>query len=137
VIELEKVSAGFAVGELTVLQPVGWTTQISGGVVDSRRAESLLDIAELLQFAGPSLVVGSLEGFIDGSLGVELGPSASTEFGEWTVRTGNADGVAVDFYERDRGDGNVDLVLLIAGSDEIGSLRTQLLEPVVEGFGVE
>ncbi|MFW2380669.1 MAG: alpha/beta fold hydrolase [Acidimicrobiales bacterium] len=136
-VELENVVAGFTVGELPIVQPVGWTTANAGGLVDSRRAESLLDVAEVLQFSGPSQVVESLEGFIEGSLGIELGPSTFTEIGEWTARTGTADGVAVDFYERVRDEENVDLILLIASDTEVDTLRTQLLEPVVEGFGVE
>ena len=100
-VELERVLADFSVGETPILQPAGWTTETLGGVVDSRRAESLLDIAEVLQFSGPSLVRGSLEGLIVGSLGIELGQPAAAN-GGWTVRTGTDDGVAVDFYQRER-----------------------------------
>jgi hypothetical protein len=137
VIELEKVFADFSVGETPILQPVEWTTQSSGGLVDSRRAESLLDVAEILQFSGPSLVVGSLESFIGGSLGIELGQPNPTSTLGWTFRTGNNEGVAVDFYQRDRDAENVDLILLIASDDEIISLRAALVKPMVEGFGVE
>ncbi len=135
-VELERVLADFSVGETPILQPAGWTTETLGGVVDSRRAESLLDIAEVLQFSGPSLVRGSLEGLIVGSLGIELGQPAAAN-GGWTVRTGTDDGVAVDFYQRERDAQNVDLILLLASDDEISSLRTRLLEPLVEGFGAD
>ncbi|MBT8240739.1 MAG: alpha/beta hydrolase [Acidimicrobiia bacterium] len=137
VIEVEQVDAAFAVGEVPITQPVEWTTQDVGGVVYSRRGRSLLDVAELLQFSGPSLVTGSLTGFITGTLGVDLTEPVQSAAGDWTVRSGSAEGVAVDFYERTRDDQNVDLILLIASDDEIDSLRGGLLKPVVEGFGVE
>ena len=90
----------------------------------------------MLQFSGPSLVRGSIEGLIVGSLGIELRTTGWSN-GDWTVRTGTDDGVAVDFYQRERDAEDVDLILLLAGDDEISSLRTRLLEPLVEGFGVD
>ncbi|NNF53720.1 MAG: alpha/beta fold hydrolase [Acidimicrobiales bacterium] len=137
-VDMEATVADFSIGETFVLQPADWNNQNVNGVVDSIRQNSLLDVAELLQFAGPSAVSTSIEGFISGQLDIELTSGSDADIGGvvWQVKRGDNGRVAADLYVADDG-ANVQLVLLISAVEERSDLVAAVLLPALEGFGRE
>lgn len=137
-VEMEAAIADFSTGETPVLQPESWNNQNVNGLVDSIRQNSLLDVAELLQFAGPSAVSTSIEGFIGGQLEIELTQGSDADIGGvvWQVKRGDDGRVAADLYVADDG-ANVQLVLLISAIEERSDLVATVLLPALEGFGRE
>ncbi len=137
-IEMERTVADFGLGATSVLQPAGWSNQNVNGVLDSTRQNGILDVTELLQFAGPSLIASSVEFFVAGQLDIELGDPAEIDVGgvTWDVRSGDNGRTSADIYRREV-EGGVHFVLLIAAADERDDLVESVLLPAVEGFGSE
>ncbi len=136
VVEVEPTVVSFSVEpETTVIQPVGWDNTNVGGVFDSRRSSSLLDVAELLQLSGPEQIADEIERFLNSQVSVQFGEPSDSDLGDgdWTFRTADNGRIAVDFYQRGGGQ-ETDVVVLIANTAELEALREQLLEPAVEGF---
>ncbi len=137
-IDMEEAIADFTTGETPVLQPVGWNNQNVNGIVDSIRGNSLLDVAELLQFSGPSAIGESIEGFIEDQLEIDLSAGSDADIGGvvWTATSGDNGRVAANLYQAGDGE-NTQLVLLISAVGEQEDLTSTVLLPALAGFAAQ
>jgi pimeloyl-ACP methyl ester carboxylesterase len=118
-----------------VVVPLDWTHTGDGFVSDARRSLSILDSAELLQFAGQEAVVFSVDTTLEGQFGGTFAEGLNQEIDgdTWTSSSFSTSDLAVTSFKTTR-DGNVIVLYLFSSLVEHdGLVRTVMLE-AAKGF---
>lgn len=135
VTEFETLEVNVGGSPAAVVVPADWTHIGDGFVSDARRGLSLLDSAELLQFAGAEAVVSSVDTTLEGQFdGTFLpGPSLELDGETWTVSAFSAEDLAVTSYRTTR-DANVIVLYLFSTVIEHDGLVETVMFEAANGF---
>ncbi len=119
----------------SVVVPADWTHSGDGFVSDARRGQSLLDSAELLQFAGDPAVVTSIDTTLESQFGGAFASAGEREIGgnTWEVSAFAVGDLSVTSLKTER-DSSTIVLYLFSTPTEHESLVETVLTEAAAGF---